>query len=144
MHNRLPPDPSQPLDFDLTDISDARHALDELPPGITAVQAQQPGFWESRRRRAVPTDRALAGATMEWVVNLPPPLRPQQLCERYPRVANQLAAAWLDDESAASCFESLLNSRRLFRKGFPPEVAEEIVRLRDYRSALRAAREVRR
>jgi hypothetical protein len=138
MHNRQPPDASrsqelEPLDFALTDISDARHSLEELPPGVSEVQAQQPGFWEQRRRRPLPTDRALTGTAMDWVVRLPATLRPHQLCEAYPRVANELAAKWSDDIACTAYFESLLTSRRPLRQGFPAPVAEEIVRLREYR-----------
>lgn len=140
MQNRPPVDPSLPLealDFQITDLADARHALEELPPGVTEVQANQPGFWEQRRRRPLPTDRAISGTTIDWVVALPPSLRPHQLCEAFPRVANELAHLWPDDVGCAAYLETLVAPRRRGRRGFPAPVLEELKRLRSHRLELR-------
>ncbi|HEY1393248.1 MAG TPA: hypothetical protein VFV25_07715, partial [Methylibium sp.] len=98
-HTASPRNPAfDGLDFQLTDFDEARAALDELPPGINEVQRLKPGFWDARRRKPMATDRALAGSTMDWVMGLTPGLRPRVLCERFPRIANALAACWLDEQ----------------------------------------------
>ena len=43
----------------------------------------------------MPTDRALAGVTIDWVLRLPEALRPQHLMDQMPRLANQIALAWV-------------------------------------------------
>ena len=46
MFNRPPPKPPgfpDSIDFELTDFADARHALDEVPPGVIEVQQLKPG-----------------------------------------------------------------------------------------------------
>jgi hypothetical protein len=114
------------LDFELTDFDEARQALDELPPGVGTVRTLEPGYWESRRRKPEVTDRALTGATIDWVLALPPDLRPKVLCERFPRVANALAAAWPDRGDRRAALERLANDDRGQRAGFPHPVRVEI------------------
>ena len=79
MFGQQPPKPPRPIgtiDFELTDFEDARHVLDDLPPGVAEAKHLLPGYWEQQRRKSVPTDRALTGAAMDWVIRLPPALRP--------------------------------------------------------------------
>jgi len=61
-----------PIEFELTDLDTARQALDDLPPGVAEVRRLSPGYWEQRRRPPAPTDRALAGPTLDWIARLPP------------------------------------------------------------------------
>ena len=100
MLNHPPPKPPAPppgsIDFELTDFEDARHVLDDLPPGVIESKHLQPGFWEEQRRKPVATDRALTGLAMDWVIGLPAALRPHAMCEHFPRVANAIAVAWAD------------------------------------------------
>ncbi|MEO7855057.1 MAG: hypothetical protein ABIR94_22835 [Rubrivivax sp.] len=117
------------IEFEPTDLEDARLALEELPEGVDKVQMLAPEYWEQRRRRPVPTDRALQGSTIEWLLKLPASLQPRQLCERYPRAANALAAAWHGSERVAVLNE-LLSDRCGTRRGFPPEVKSELQALR--------------
>lgn len=126
------------LDFELTDFDEARQAMDELPPGVGTVRTLEPGYWESRRRKAEVTDRALTGAAIDWMLALPPDLRPKALCERYPRVANALAAAWPDPGDRRAAMERLANDERGQRAGFPHAVRMEIEMLY---AAVRAGRE---
>jgi hypothetical protein len=132
MTDALPPKrPAPPgsIEFELTDLENARLALDELPDGVDRVQTLAPNYWEQRRRKPVPTDRALQGSTIEWMLKLPPSLRPRELCDRYPRAANVVAAAWSGSERAA-VLDELLSDRRGTRRGFPPEVKSELQALR--------------
>lgn len=126
------PAPLDALEFEITDISDARHALDELPPGVGELEKFAPGYWEKRRRPTMPTDRALTGAAVEWAIALPPDLRPRELSAQFPRLANALAAAWSDRGRALATLDGLLVDRRGGRRGLPPEVMGELQRLNDY------------
>jgi hypothetical protein len=126
---------TEAIEFEITDFATARRALDELPPGVQARSIAQPGYWEARRRPPVSTDRALGGAAMQWVMNLPPALRPASTCARFPRVVNRVADAWLDSHRCAQVFEHLLADRRPSRRGFPLSVVEELRALYAYRLA---------
>jgi hypothetical protein len=52
------------------------------------------------------------------------------LPERYPRVANRLALCWSDKVLTRRLFEELLTDQRGGRRGFPPPVRDELLRLR--------------
>jgi hypothetical protein len=125
-----PPRDPMSLDFEPTDFASARAALDELPAGVGRLHAVQHGYWEARRRPAQPADRALAGATIDWLLSLPPPLRPRRLGERFPRLANALAQNWRDPVLRTALIDELLIDRRGGRQGFPPEVRGELEALR--------------
>lgn len=127
-HSHPPTDPGM-IDFELTDLDEARLALEELPEGVGKVPALTAGYWEQRRRRLLPSDRALQGSTIEWLLALPESLQPRLLCDRYPRAANALAAAWAGQDRAAA-LDDLLVDRRGNRRGFPPEIQSELQALR--------------
>ena len=132
-------DPSQPprpiaasdaLEFELTDISDAKHALEELPPGVGKAETLATGYWLTRRRKPVPTDRALTGAAIDWLLGLPPGLRPNAMCERFPRVVNAIAEVWARPDERRHLLDRLLTDDRGRREGFPLPVRAEIEALR--------------
>jgi hypothetical protein len=118
--------PPGTIDFEIADFADARRALDELPSGVPEVATHGPGYWEQRRRRSQLSDRAMASATISWLLALPPELRPHVLCERYARVGNAVAAAWPLADKRAAVLANLINDSRGRRHGFPPEVRREI------------------
>lgn len=129
MANDTSGNPSAPpgtINFEMTDIADARRAMDELPSGVAEMATLAPGYWEQRRRRPHPGERALAGATINWLLALPPGLRPHMLCERYPQLGNVLAAAWSHADTRTALLGGLVNDPRPRRKGFPAEVRREI------------------
>jgi hypothetical protein len=143
MPGQPPSKGSQPpgaIDFEPTDFYNARKALDELPPGVREVAHLAPGYWEERRRKSVASDRALTGAAIDWVIALPVELRPRQLCETFPRVANHIAETWHDHAYTAKALERLLVDDRGGRRGFPPPVENEIRKLRDYAEQLAVQR----
>jgi len=128
MSTSPPPKPTPPwgaIEFESTDFDDARRALDELPAGLGALQKAREG-WESRRRAPLPTDRALTGAAMDWVIHLPPSLRPHAACEQFPRVVNAIAASWHDVPFGLRVIEHMINDYRGGRRGFPPTVKAEL------------------
>lgn len=114
------------LDFEPTDLQSARDALDTLPPGVERIPDFVPDYWVRKRRKPTATDRAMTGDAMAWVLNLPAWLRPKALCDRYPRVANNLAASWSNPATRHETLSDLLHDRRGGRRGFPPDVRGEI------------------
>jgi hypothetical protein len=87
----------------------------------TAARAPQP-----------PVPEALSPIASAWMRALPARLRPLQMCNAYPRIANRIAGAWGDTEITDGVFNELLLDRRGGRKGFPPAIATEILRLHAY------------
>lgn len=129
MQGQSPSKPTPPLgsiDFELTDFDEARRALDELPPGVATMQTINAGPWEQRRRKPLPSDRALTGAAMDWVVSLPPALRPHTTCEQFPRVVNAVADSWGDLPFSVQVLDHMINDYRGGRRGFPPSVRDEL------------------
>lgn len=74
-------------------------------------------------------DDSLSPAAHAWVRSLPVSLRPLELCNVYPRIANRLAAAWDDLAQTHDVFNDLLVDHRGGRKGFASPIAAELLRL---------------
>lgn len=130
----LPPTGS--IEFELTDFDSAREALAVPPAGVEALQRIRSGGWEAQRRAQIASDRALSGATLSWVIGLPPDRRPHQLCDKHPRVANAVAAAWRDRAASSACLAGLLVATRPARRGFSLEVRRELERLAELRDRM--------
>ncbi len=129
------PKPAEPdaLEFELIDFDSARQKLDELPEGITA----RPGYWEAQRRSSDASDKALRGPTLDWVMSLPDAVRPKNLCEQYPRVANTIAGAWHSKERATVLIDRLMHDDRGgTRRGFPEPVMYDLGVLLHHRRKL--------
>jgi hypothetical protein len=131
-----PPPAFDALEFELTDLSDAKHALDELPAGVITAQRLAPGYWLDQRRRPTATDRALTGVAIDWLLGLPEQFRPTATCEQFPRIVNAVAASWAQPVERDVLLDSLLSNRRSHRAGCPLPVRIEIEALR---AAARAA-----
>jgi hypothetical protein len=134
------PPPIGSIDFELTDFDDARRALDDLPAGVAEMQRFRSGDWELHRRKPLPSDRALTGAAMDWVIGLPPALRPHTACEQFPRVVNAIAASWADLPFSLQVIDHMNNDYRGGRRGFPAAVQAELTALYDYQKARQPAR----
>ena len=117
------------LPFEVTDLAAARRALEEPPAGLDVARQLRSATWESRRRPAGPTDHAILGRTVDWILNLAPDARPAHLADSMPRIANTLAQRWSDPEAAGAYVNDLLIDRRGGRKGFRPEIKKELVML---------------
>jgi hypothetical protein len=87
------------------------------------------------RRKAQPANLVLP-STRRWMNSLPLEYRPQALPIRFPRIANLLAANWDNPEDCIAYISSLLHDQRGGRKGFPPEVLQDIHDLRVYYARL--------
>ena len=138
MFSQQPPKPPRPpgtIDFEFTEFEDARHALDDLPPGVLESKQLLTGSWTQQRRKPVVTDRALTGQSMDWVIGLPPALRPHVACEQFPRVINAIAASWTDTALSLQVLEHMINDYRGGRRGFPRAVLDELAALRAHQTA---------
>ncbi len=138
-HAKPPPPPSGPdprdeaFEFELTDIEEARRILDgESDSQFDVMSVSRPEHWKRLRRASLPTDRALTGHAIDWLLALPPTLRPQRLTHHFPRIVNALAAVWHEPEQTQAAFDKLLNDRRRHRQGFPPGVLDELLALRGW------------
>ena len=87
------------------------------------------------RRKAQPANVVLP-ATRRWLTTIPVDFRPQALAIRFPRIANLLAANWDNPADCTAYISSLLHDQRGGRKGFPPEVQQDIHDLRVYYARL--------
>ena len=114
------------LDFEITDFDEARRALDELPAGLSTVRDTLPGFWNQKRRGPLPSDRALTGTAMDWVVALPATMRPHTTCEQFPRVVNAIAESWDDVSLCVRVLDHMINDYRGGRRGFTASVQAEL------------------
>jgi hypothetical protein len=120
--------PSGLIEFEITDIADAR-AQAERPAAVVAIEKLLPGYWEEQRRPATPSDRALTGKGIDWLLGLPAHARPKALCEQYPRIANHLAEHWNQLRDIQLMLMRLLADERGQRKGFSLQIEREIGRL---------------
>jgi hypothetical protein len=120
--------PSGLIEFEFTNVDDARKEA-EKPASLVALEKLLPGYWEEQRRPLSPSDRALTGKGIDWLLSLPEPARPKALCEQFPRIANHLAEHWSDLTSTQLALMRLLADERGARKGFSLQIEQEIGRL---------------
>ena len=107
-------------------LETGRPPLTEANPADEAL----PEYWVQRRRQRRPSDRALTGQALDWLITLPREFRPHSTVDGYPRVVNQLAEAWGQPQAIHDLLHSLLHDRRAGRKGFPAVVRRELKILR--------------
>ena len=96
------------------------------PPPSSALEKLLPGYWEEQRRPLTPSDRALTGKAIDWLMALPAIARPKALSEQYPRIANHLAEHWSDLACTQLALMRLLADERGGRKGFSLQIEQEI------------------
>lgn len=92
---------------------------DALPDGQEIV----------RLRRQTPMGEPLP-ITFRWIAKLPRRVRPFALLRQYPRIANMMAGMWPDQQAYHAYLHDLLTDRRGNRRGFPPEIVQELLALR--------------
>lgn len=103
----------------------------KAPSGV--LNADRSATWDGRRRVKIASDKAMTGVTLDWVISLPAHLRPKQLTDRIPRIANSLAAVWKDRAACLAMLTDLLTDQRQRRRGFSVVLRQEIERLLEYR-----------
>ena len=130
------------LEFEITDFGEARRVLDnESISQFDVATAVSPAQWKRLRRATLPTDRALSGQAIDWLIGLPANVRPEKLSAQFPRIVNSLAQASHDPAHSEAVMNKLLCDERKGRAGFPPAVKAELVALKEWMSALRGFNE---
>lgn len=82
-----------------------------------------------------PEDASYAGLlnpTVQWIRSLPDGVRPLKIARGYPRIANLLAGAWLHPHEFEAKLDDFIFTDRQQRKGFPAEVAKELLNLKEH------------
>ena len=121
------------LEFEVTDFGEAKRILDDESISQFHVETVvSPAQWKRLRRATLPTDRALSGHAIDWLISLPASLRPQKLSAQFPRIANALAQAWQEPNEFQAALDKLLDDGRNGRSGFPREVYNELMAMRDW------------
>ena len=111
----------------------ARNGAPEKRPADSAGLPQVANH--ELRRKGAPANVPLP-RTRKWVESLPSSVQPTALLRHYARIANVLAAAWDDPLAVSSYMDCLFRDDREYRKGFPPDVANELLILREYHASL--------
>jgi len=101
------------------DTGRAQHRAAEAPLADEAM---------ARRRRQVPAGEPLP-IPFRWIAKLPRSVQPLALLRQFPRIANMMAGMWADPPSYRAYLHDLLTDRRGKRKGFPPDIVQELLAL---------------
>jgi hypothetical protein len=106
------------------------------PPTLAAAAVPKLDFDDlpdeeaiGRLRRQTPMGEPLP-ITFRWIARLPRRVRPFGLLRQYPRIANMMAGMWPDPQGYHAYLHDLLTDRRGNRKGFPPDIVQELLALR--------------
>jgi len=118
-------------DGPISEISIRSVEITRTRPPRPAPTDPRPAADYRRLRKANPAHAPLT-VTFKWVARLPENVRPLALLRSYPRIANALALTWRNPMAFRSCLYDLLVDRRGNRQGFPPEVLQDLLKLRDY------------
>ncbi|CAJ95389.1 hypothetical protein CMPELA_21980 [Cupriavidus necator] len=116
----------EPLSFEFVTVEEAKKVLDGAPP----VQTEPD--WSGVRRPPSPKDTLLSDVAMRWLASLPAEARPVELCRRYARIGNHLAALSTNPAALRAFLVELLIDKRGGRQGFPDGIALELSRLHEY------------
>ena len=108
------------LEFEKVSVADARKALDGSP------KAEDGAMPTTVVRRAPEGNPVLLDATVAWIGGLPSTVRPTELAQRFPRIANSIAELWPRVERCEQYLDSLMVDQRGDRKGFPMAIALEV------------------
>ncbi|HSC62285.1 MAG TPA: hypothetical protein VLD35_01520 [Caldimonas sp.] len=123
----------QGLEFELIDFEEARRILNsDSVSQFDVATVRPPEHWKRVRRGILPTDRALTGRAIDWLLALPPTLRPQNLSLQFPRITNALAEVSHEPQQCQAALDKLLCDERKGRKGFPVVVRDELTILRNW------------
>ncbi len=108
--------------------------VEETQVAGSAAMADRPESreWHASRRPRDETEDALRDRAFKWLATLPVEVRPMTTGHRYPRIVNRICDLWGHCEYTRLFFQSLLFDRRKGRRGFPPEVSDELTVLQQY------------
>lgn len=98
------------------------------PPADDGIErdALSINFGRAKEHKPASTERMLAGYAIDWLIAFPADARPKALCDRFPWVANRLAAGWPNVAGSAASVQALLADARWGSAGFPVQVQAEL------------------
>ena len=117
-------------------IEDRRLAL--ATPSAASLVNLDVGNYQ-HLRKATPVNR-LFPRTSAWLSALPDDIRPTALVRRFPRIVNLIVAVWGNADVFHTYMKSLLTDTRGNRRGFPPDVLDDLVSLQRYHDAVTGTR----
>lgn len=127
-NNNLDFRPSGSIDFEPVSIPAAAVPTAAVDDKIDADPLSI-NFGREKVHKPLATERMLAGATIDWLIAFPMEARPKALCDKYPHVANRLAAGWADKAGSRASLQKLVDDKRWGTAGFPALVQAELARL---------------
>jgi len=116
------------IEFKKTSIADGRREIDGEPKQSDERLRRYP--------RAHQQNNVLLNTTLAWMARLPKDVRPMVLARGFPRIANRIAESWRLVARCEEYLDTLVVDRRGHRKGFPPEVAQELSNLKGFYAEL--------
>ncbi len=119
-------------------------AVDATPAWAAGAAPAAPALteeeqWARMRAPQFAHERVLSGWTRAWLQALPEAVRPLELSALHPHVVNRLALSWRDVSLTEHLLGDLLVGKRKGRRGFPPPVVAELLRLRGFHERGRVA-----
>ncbi|RZI42786.1 hypothetical protein EGT07_12410 [Herbaspirillum sp. HC18] len=96
------------------------------------VALPPPKDWHRARHPGTQKTEELAPASFKWLATLPRDVRPDNLANQYPRIANRIAEIWKKPLQCERYLDDLMMDMRGDRQGFPRAVAAEIAALKVY------------
>ena len=118
------------VEFQKRSIANAKREIEGEPQQVIERS------WPWMRARTQQNDNVLLDTTLSWMARLPKDVRPMVLAARYPRIANNIAGMWRRVARCEEYLDTLVVDRRGNRKGFPPDVAQELNNLRGFYAEL--------
>ena len=110
------------------EVRTSRHVDTTTGPAAETIRFAAPEDKWSWVRKARPLNTLLP-ATVRWLECLAPDVRPSALATQFPRIANRLAAEWVNPETCRAYLYELLTDTRGGRKGFPEDVLGDLLAL---------------
>ena len=124
--------PSGTIDFEAVEIPATTGATAAPAAPVDDTIDGDPlsiNFGREKLHKPLSTERMLAGTTIDWLISFPMEARPKALCDKYPHVANRLAAGWADKTAARGSLQVLADDKRWGTAGYPAQVQGELQRL---------------
>ena len=126
------------LEFEKLSPADVSELVDR---GHAKAEERKRAAEERKRSAEHPSQNVLLDSTSRWIASLPSNVRPFACAHRFPRIANSIADLWCRVPQCEQYLDSLILDARGHRTGFPPDVAKELLALRNYFSDLHPRRE---
>lgn len=113
------------IPFEKVSVEEARAILDR---DKTPTRPEK--NWSYARDAAAARNAELSEQAWNWLDALPQKIQPGGLVQRFPRITNKLAELWRRPTQCEKYLDALILDHRGSRKGFPPDIANEIASLK--------------